>query len=208
MNSNLSIPETSTTLLAAIANDLQSDRWYDFYNRYRPVMEGYLKTAFPTLEADDVIQDAMLVLMKRLPDYHYDPDAKGHFRNYLIGIVRFKAIATLKRRRREEVKMEALAKDDGRRDLMSAERIDDEELREWRHHAYEVALAQLMSDEKIQARSRLVFSQVVVEHKPPEAVAKAYGITRNGVDQIKNRLLGKLRERIGRMIEEDSDGHG
>ena len=43
------IPATSTMLLEAIAKNAQSVRWYDFYSRYQPLMEGYLRTNFPTL---------------------------------------------------------------------------------------------------------------------------------------------------------------
>ncbi len=201
------IPETSTMLLAAIAKDSQSLRWHDFYNRYQPVMEGYLRTAFPTVEIEDVIQETMLALMEKLPDYRYDPDAHGHFRNYLIGVVKFKAIEQLKKREREAEKLKAFGKslaDDG---MLAADRSSDDELREWRHHAYEVALAQLMADEKIQARSRQVFARVAVDHESPEAVAAAYGITRNGVDQIKNRLIGRLRELVRKLTEDDALGN-
>lgn len=200
------IPKTSVMLLKAIAKDSQSARWFDFYSRYQPVMEGYLRASFPTLEAEDVIQDSMLALMQKLPGYQYDPDTKGHFRNYLIGVVKFKAIELLKKRKRESDKMSSYKDDRESCEPTLEERTTEDELREWRHHAYEVALAQLMSDPKIQERSRCVFARVAINHETPEMVAAAYGITRNAVDQIKNRMINKLRELVARMIEEESNG--
>lgn len=191
-------------LLEAIAKNAQSVRWYDFYSRYQPLMEGYLRTNFPTLEAEDVIQDVMLVLMKKLPDYHYDPDAKGHFRNYLIGMVKNRSKELLQKRQSAADREQTFADFGPPDEPTAAERISEAELREWRHHAYEVALAQLMSDETIQERSRHVFERVVVNRETPESVAAAYGITRNSVDQIKNRLLGKLREKVAQMVEGDA----
>lgn len=191
------IPKTSVMLLKEISEDSDSTRWYDFYNRYHPVMDGYLRVAFPSLEADDVIQDAMLVLMRKLPGYRYAPDERGHFRNYLIGIVKFKAIEHLKRRKRDA-------------DYKKGEDIPvvtepvgttEADLRQWRHDAYEIALAQLMADPKVQERNKCVFLRVAVNNESPESVANAYGITRNNVDQIKNRIITKLREIVSRLTD-------
>ena len=50
------IPETSTTLLRNVT-DAEHPRWPEFVAKYRPMMEAYLNAHFPTLEADDVIQE-------------------------------------------------------------------------------------------------------------------------------------------------------
>lgn len=195
------IPKTSVTLLKAISEDSESARWYDFYSRYHPVMDGYLRCAFPTLEADDVIQDTMLVFMKKLPGYRYAPDERGHFRNYLIGIVKFKAIEHLKRRKRDSDGLSAYKEDVDFVPSTEPVRTTEEDLREWRHEAYETALAQLMADTTIQERNKCVFLRIAVDHESPETVAEAYGITRNNVDQIKNRMIAKLREIVSSLID-------
>ena len=81
------IPETSTTLLRNVT-DAEHPRWPEFVAKYRPMMEAYLQSRFPTLEADDIIQETFAALCGILPSYIYDPDEKGHFRNYLTGILR------------------------------------------------------------------------------------------------------------------------
>ena len=195
------IPKTSIMLLKAISEDSDSVRWYDFYNRYHPVMDGYLRIAFPSLEADDVIQDAMLVLMKKLPGYRYAPDEKGHFRNYLIGIVKFKAIEYLKRRKRDAEGVDAYKEGADVADATKLVGADEEDLQQWRHDAYEIALAQLMADPEIHERNKCVFLRVAVNGESPESVASAYGITRNNVDQIKNRMIAKLKEIVSRLTD-------
>ena len=82
---------TSTTLLKAIGADLDSPRWTEFVARYQPVMESFLAQQFPSVDADDVMQETLIVIARVLPDYHYAPDTKGHFRNYLLGILKNKA---------------------------------------------------------------------------------------------------------------------
>ena len=45
------VPETSSTLIRAIAADNQSVRWNEFVARYRPMMMGYLKSKFSNIMA-------------------------------------------------------------------------------------------------------------------------------------------------------------
>ena len=86
------IPTTSTTLLRDLAQDSQHARWGEFVARYRPMMEAFMRERFPSLEADDVIQETLIELIRVFPIYHYSPKEKGHFHNYLTGILRHRAL--------------------------------------------------------------------------------------------------------------------
>ena len=96
------IPTTSTTLLRDLAQDAQHARWGEFVARYRPMMEAFMRERFPSLEADDIIQETLVALCRVLPSYRYAPDEKGHFHNYLTGILRNKALRVLRQRERDE----------------------------------------------------------------------------------------------------------
>jgi len=131
---------TSTTLLKAIGADADSPRWTEFVARYQPVMESFLTQQFPSVDADDVMQETLIVIARKLPNYHYAPDTKGHFRNYLLGILKNKAREELKHRAKairaeEAAKNPAAVPQPGSSD-------EDVEAREWRFAAYEVALQQ------------------------------------------------------------------
>lgn len=58
------VPETSTTLLKALAVDAQHARWGEFVARYRPLMESYMREHFPTVDAEDAIQETLIALIK------------------------------------------------------------------------------------------------------------------------------------------------
>ena len=105
------IPTTSTTLLRDVASDSQHARWTEFAARYRPMMEAYLRERFPSVEADDVIQETLIAVCAALPSYRYAPDEKGHFHNYLTGILRNKALRKFGANRRQRSRMAC----DGRR---------------------------------------------------------------------------------------------
>ena len=189
----MAVPATSVSLLKVLGEDPQSPRWSEFFNKYESTIRGYLFRYFPTVDADEVINDTLLALVKELPVYTYAPDVKGHFRNYLIGIVRFKAIAKLKKfsreaRMKEELEAKALL------DWEYEKRAYSVDLRNWRHEAYEAALAQFMVDPNLSPRDKEIFKRVALKEESPDAVAKDFGIKRNNVDQIKARMLAKLKE--------------
>ena len=63
----------------------------------------------------------------------------------------------------------------------------------------EAAVEQLMSDPKISPATREVFRHVALMHEKPEDVARQFGISRNNVDQIKNRMIGRLADMVRAM---------
>lgn len=227
------IPTTSTTLLRDVASDSQHARWTEFAARYRPMMEAYLRERFPSVDADDVIQETLVAVWAALPSYRYAPDEKGHFHNYLTGILRNKALRQLGANRRQEEIAEKVREgvpSDGRaRSPVSPERseprkrslevcappstsstgradaprmppgimADDEQ--SWRETLVEIALRQLLNDESIQSRTRQVFLRVAVNGEKPDDVAAAFGIERNAVDQIKNRMMPRIQKIVAAL---------
>ena len=68
------------------------------------------------------------------------------------------------------------------------------DLRDWQREAYEVALAQFMADSKISTRDKEIFRRTALAAESPEEVAAIFGIKRNNIDQIKARMVSKLKE--------------
>ena len=69
VNLNDLVPDTSTTLLRDLAKDSRHARWGEFVARYRPIMESYMRTHFPAVDADDAIQETLIALIKVFPVY-------------------------------------------------------------------------------------------------------------------------------------------
>ena len=187
-------PETSTTLLRDIAADTQHIRWTEFYDRYRPLMLEYVGNRFPNLNADEAIQDTLIALTKVLPDYRYVPSEKGAFHNYLIGILKRKALLMIQAESRRSEQERQYAE---KRELPTSEHDSDE--RNWRESLMEIALQQLLADESIHGRTKQVFKRIAVNGEKPEDVARSFGITRNAVDQMKNRMVAKLRTIVAEL---------
>lgn len=190
-----STPTTSVTLLKDLSSDADSVRWTEFCRTYETTMRGFLQARFPSVDADDVIQETLIALSKRLPDYHYTPDEHGHFRNYLTGILKHKAEDTLRRQARDA----RLRAELERQPDAPAPEEDDT----WKMAALNAAVDQLMSDQSVNARTREVFRHVALLHEDAETVARMFGITRNNVDQIKNRLTRRLSKTVANMTAAD-----
>ena len=196
----MGVPVTSMTLLKVLGDDAQSPRWTEFANKYASTIDGFLFKYFPSVDAADVVNETLIALVKKLPVYVYDPDTKGHFRNFLIGIVRYKAIEQIKKRkqeadRREALETQALLKWEYEKQSYSVD------LRDWQREAYEAALAQFMADPGISARDKEIFRRVALRGESPEDVAGIFDIKRNNVDQIKARMVAKLKELALRYAE-------
>lgn len=189
------IPKTSTTLLNELACDTQHARWGEFVARYRPMMLSFMQERFPSLEAEEIIQDTLIALIEIFPVYHYSPEEKGSFHNYLTGILRNKALRQIQRENRRLANLQDYAKEakatagnDARPDADSAQKA-----------RFEIALRQLLADDTVHARTREVFRRVAVNGEKPDAVASDFGITRNAVDQMKNRMMSRLREFVAAL---------
>ena len=196
------VPATSVSLLRDIASGTENARWAEFVRIYEEPMRAFLAARFPSVESDDVLQETMIALMRVMPDYHYTPDGNGHFRNYLVGILKHKAEDAIRRQSRESVRRERIRKSaaDAPRRTQSPGEADEEE--SWRLAAMNAALEQLLSDDSVNARSREVFRHVALLHEPPAEVAAAFGISRANVDQIKRRLVLRLSELVKTMTAE------
>ena len=198
------IPSTSTTLLRQISGDVRHARWAEFIARYTPMCRQYLRRHFPSLDADDILQETFAALAKALPNYHYDPQEKGHFRNYLVGILRNKALMALRKQKRDT---EILA---GYADSMESRRLGGEmggtrscasATDDWHKAVFEVALQQLMADPAIHDRTKQIFIRTAIRQEPPDAVAEALGVSRNVVDQQKRRTLAKFKALVTALKE-------
>ena len=192
------IPKTSESLLIALAGDPKSVRWYEFVQRYEPMMRAYLGRYWAGVDVDEVVQSTLCALVTILPNYHYCKGENGLFRSYLTGVVRNKAREALRaaeRRQRNEV---------ASGDLLDSVEESDDEGAEWRHSIYEIALRELFDNPAIQVATKEVFRRIALEGEDPKSVAASFGMTRDNADKIKSRMLERLRN-IVRRLEKCSD---
>ena len=144
-----------------------------------------MRAKFPALDADEAVQQALIALIKTMPVYHYDPEEKGSFHACLTGMLRHRAQGMIKELGREKAWQETLASHVTETMTLPGSSEDAE----WRESLMKIALQQLLADESVSTRTKEVFRRMAVTGESPAAVAESMGMTRNAVDQIKNRTV-------------------
>ncbi len=147
-----------------------------------------------------MIQETFVALVKCLPRYQYVPDVHGHFHNYLIGIAKHKAEDAC-RRQAAHTALKSKLENEGDERTNFLRQADDGAEAAWRNAAKEAALEQLLADDSIALTTREVFRHVALMHESPVKVAGQFGITRNNVDQIKARLIARLKDLVAGMTD-------
>jgi RNA polymerase sigma factor (sigma-70 family) len=188
------IPDTSMTLLKDLASDPKHARWTEFVQGYVPIMQVYMKNHFPDLDADDMIQETLIAIVGALPNYKYQPDKKGAFHNFVIGVLRRKSLDEIDKRATVAKNM------DGYGDIIRAERAREAEkpMKVRQEAIFELARQEVMADETIYSRTKQIFERVS-RGEDPAVVAEEHGVERNAVDQIKSRMMKKLAEAVERL---------
>ena len=139
----------------------------------------------------------MLNMARQLRSFEYQP-AKGRFRDYLGRTV---ANAVHRYFRRPTGERRGL--DTGA--LTGLEAPEDESLdREWEHewmlHHYRIAMQDVRGT--ADAKSVAVFERLL-DGESTDAVARAFGMSRDAVHKIKQRMRDRLKLRIAEQIRED-----
>ena len=170
-----------------------------------------MRERFPALEADDIIQETLVALCGILPDYRYEPDVKGHFRNYLTGILRNKARRALRDKNRQAEIMDMVGAHCGRaqsprapdsspngraRTPAAPHCATQDDDQSWRESLFEIALQRFLADESVADRTKRIFERTALNGESPEAVAESFKMTRHAVDQAKSRAMSRLREMV------------
>lgn len=182
-------PKTSTSLIIVLGTQGQGARWKEFIDRYKPMMEGYLRSRFFNIEYDDVIQDTLIALAKVLPNYRYAPDETGAFHDYIVAILRNKACDALRIKERQENLKKELLED------INFERGEFTDKDSVYQAILKIALKDILNDSSIMMRNKRIFIENVINGLSPDVVASMFGVTRNNVDQIKARMIKRLQEK-------------
>ena len=183
----MTAPTTSTTLLRDIASSAENARWGEFFSRYEPMMKSYLIAQFPSVDADDVVQNTLAALSSVLPKYHYNPALNGSFHNYLTGIVRRKALDYL----RAEERVERIKERAANNQATEGGKDDADDLR---RTIYKIALRQFIDDGSIAGTTKRAFVRVCIDGEDREKVAESMGVSVNAVTCSIRRAKDWLRE--------------
>ena len=192
-------PTTSETLLRRLASNPGSPRDEEFARLYEPVLRRYVAQCpaggepLQPADRDDLVQEIYLSVHSALAGFRYDP-ARGRFRAYLRRVVR-----NLVLRRTEERERDAAfaAECAAAGDAGAPDEADSLRFRVWT-----LALARVLDSGRFSPNTAAAFRRFAIDGVPAESVGAEFGMRPNAVYQLKNRVLGAVRDELRRA------GHG
>lgn len=191
---------TRRSLLTRLKNWDDNRGWQDFMDKYGRFIFGMArKSGFSVEESEDVVQDVLLSVAKKMPEFRYDGD-KGSFKAWLVMIVKSRIIDHLRKKYR---RLPDVARPNGEPDETRVEeRVAQHEdalshetvwQGEWETYVLETALSRVK--ERLPAKHFLAFRMCTQQQKPPAEVAKALGISLP--------MIYVIRHRAGRMVAKE-----
>jgi len=189
---------TRRSLLSRLKEWDDHESWRDFFNTYWKLVYGVaLKSGLSETEAQEVVQETVISVAKKMHDFKYDP-AIGSFKGWLLHLTRYRIVDQFRKRPKERIFSQPPADQTAQTDVM--ERIPDPDSLnldavwddEWRKNLVDAALARVKR--QITPRQYQIFDFYVLREKSVSEVARTLGVTATSVYLAKlrvGRLLGK-----------------
>lgn len=189
---------THASLIARLADAADTRAWREFDERYRELLWRFARSrGLQPADADDVAQEVLHALTKRLPTFAYDP-AKGRFRDYLKTAAVNAAWKKLRELRgvpdanAEGGSLEIAAVDDG------VERAWETE---WRQYHLRLAMTRVRAE--FNAQDVAAFEAYAAGDRPAAEVASSLGLNVDQVYQAKSRILRRLKAVIAEQTADE-----
>ena len=184
--------ETSVSLLERLRGQAEETDWQRLVDLYTPLIRGWLRRHAPDLrDADDVVQDVLAVVVRRLPEFEHQ--RVGSFRRWLKSITVNCLRDHWKRQKHRPAGtgdsdfLEVLQQlEDPRSDLS---RMWDEE-----HDRHVTRRLLQIIRPRFEATTWQAFERVALEGVSPDQAAAELGVTVNAVFIAKSRVLSALRQ--------------
>ena len=194
---------TRRSLLSRLKNWEDQESWADFFETYWRLIYGFaVKTGLSDAEAQDVVQETVVSVARRMRDFEYDP-AVGSFKSWLLLITR-RRIADYHRKRRREPHGGGGEESDSDRPV-AVEQIADRapaELEalweaEWQRNLLEAAIRRVRS--RVDPRQFQIFDCYVLKEWSPKEVTRALGVSVGQVYLAKHRVSALVKQEAERI---------
>lgn len=192
--------QTTNLSLLRRARDGDEDAWVDFYKLYwQPTFLFALKFELQECDAEDVLQEVMVDLLRALQNY--DP-VRGKFRNYLLTITKRKIYKFFKKKGRLPSFSWDSSKNESKQaleELIGSEddpEFEEEDFFQWRMAILESCLFELKNHSSIAVENFQIFAAYALKGKSAKEVAEEFETSTSNVYQVRRRFFLRLREMI------------
>ena len=190
---------TRRSLVDRLANWDDQRRWQDFFDRYwKLIYSAARKAGLTDCEAQEVVQETVITVAKKIDKLHYDP-ALGSFKGSLLQITRWRIADQF--RRRDSVQTGRDGADDDRNTatierLADTNRVDLDAVweREWQENLMDTAIARVKK--KVNPKQFQIFDCYVRKEWPAQKVAAQLQVSVGQVYLARHRVAVLLKKEI------------
>ena len=184
-------PDTPVSLLARMAaarTGASEASWTRFFELYQPVIVKFAAFSGAGREAEDVAQDVFVKLVEVFRRSAYDP-AHGTFRAYLATMIRHEVV---NRWHKAAVRAEGrhVSIDNYEHPVELAAPSETAAILDarWRLARRQAAVEHVLTKTALSEKSKAIYRAYVLEERPIDEVAAAFGVPNNTVSQTKTRV--------------------
>lgn len=185
---------TRESLLSRLRQWDNAPEWREFFDAYwRLIFNFGRKSGLSESDAQDLVQEVMVSVAKKMPAFTYDP-ARGKFRTWLLMVVRSRLVDHWRKHATKSgltISMEETPPDMEGTAEPEVEQLWDAE---WRGHLLDGAFARLRR--KVPARHFMLYEMTSRQGLPLGRVASSLGISIANAYIIRHRLNKMLREEV------------
>ncbi len=204
----LELIPTRDSLLSRLKDWRDDESWREFFNTYWRLVYGVaLKSGLTEQEAHEVVQETVITVARRIPEFKYDPRVCS-FKTWLLNLTRWRIIDQIRRRPPHGVATHF--RDDPAR-TSTIERLADPAGvaldtvwdQEWQHHLLAAAIQRIKG--KVNPEHYQIFHLCAFKDWPVKKVARELGVSAGQVYLVKHRI-GALLKREVKSLEKKMNG--
>jgi RNA polymerase sigma-70 factor (ECF subfamily) len=194
---------TRETLLNRLKDCDDHASWQEFYDTYRNLIyEFALKAGLTESEAEDVVQETVIGVARKLPEFSYDP-ARCSFKTWLLNLTTWRVKDRF--RRRVPAKRTTIASADETARTATVERVPDpageqwkamwEE--DWKKTILQAALRRIKGEANL--KDCQMFELYVLRQLPAREVARSLRVSVARVYLAKHRIAPLVKKQIAHL---------
>jgi RNA polymerase sigma factor (sigma-70 family) len=194
---------TRQSLLRRLKDWRDQTSWNDFARTYSRFLRGMaLKSGLSDADADDVVQETMLAVAKKMPGFNYNPSA-GSFKSWLALIAKRRIADHIRRKhyhageaclpREERVRSSVIAKHPASESFP----LEKQWREEWSRSVFDVASAKVK--ERLKTIEYQMFHLHVVKQLPVPEVSRRLGVKAPQVFYAKYKVGAMMRREVKRL---------
>src|SRR6476646_10453125 len=174
-------------------------RWQEFFETYWKLIYSVArKSGLNDAEAQDVVQETVITVAKKIDKLRYDPTV-GSFKGWLLNIARWR-IADQFRKRAPSQDQIGYTSDEGRTATIeriadsNAENLDELWEEEWQQNLLAAAMTRVKK--KVAPKHFQIFDCSVRKEWPAQKVAAALGVSVGQVYLVRHRVAALLKKEV------------